>query len=364
MDPTSLSQAILDLENAQMPRLEDRDLAFALAQHSKPYVDQLFDLKHGNSNGHADDGDLSNSGIGSLAAEAALGTDAELSVEAGLAEELEDAPAARVKRKKRARRQSTPAGPEPELQAISPGERARWLFMDRFISLEQHESILGYNFDEDDVAKFREELDSLVERLLLLPGTIEAAETNDIPALQKLFATSVLIFRNPFIGDADDNPIPCNIANIRELFPTYFYKRRKKPNWFENKDFYSEPIGRPHWVLCETEYINCTLRKPESKLRNFAKDLGVEIENARQKSVAEDIYDRVICGEALEENIFARNCNCLTSNSYGGRRNGAGRLVYTVQRGRKITIHGKAGIPHWSAKRRLWPGVHPTLSLT
>jgi hypothetical protein len=364
MDPTSLSQAILDLENGQMPRLEDRDLAFALAQHSKPYVDQLFELKHGNSNGHADDVDLSNSGIGSLADEAELTADPESSVEAELAEDLEGAPATRSKRKKRARRRSAPTGPEPELQAVSPGERARWLFMDRFISLEQHESILGYNFDEDDVAKFQSELDSLVERLLLLPGTIEAAETNDIPALQKLFATSVLIFRNPFIGDADDNPIPCNVANIRELFPDYFYKRRKKPNWFEGKDFYSDPIGRPHWVLCETEYINCTLRKPESKLRNFAKDWGVDIEGARQKSVVEDIYDRVICGEALEENIFARNCNCLTANTYGARRNGPGRLVYTVQRGRKITIHGKAGIPHWSAKRRLWPGIHPTLSLT
>ncbi len=362
MDPTTLAQAILDLEDGQMPRLEDRDLAFALAQHSKPYVDQLFDLEHGNSNGHTDDVDLANSGIGSLADEAALGSGAEFAAEAELAEDLEEAPAPRAKRRKR-RRQSTPKGPEPELQEISPGERARWLFMDRFISLEQHETILGYNFDKDDVEMFQGELDSLVERLLVLPGTIEAAEANDIPALQKLFATSVLIFRNPFIGDADDNPIPCNIANIRELFPGYFYKRRKKPNWFENKDFYSEPISRPHWVLCETEYINCTLRKPESKLRSFARDWGVETERAPQKSVVEDIYDRVICGEALEENIFARNCNCLTANTYGGR-NGSGRLVYTVQRGRKITIHGKAGVPHWSAKRRLWPGVHPTLSLT
>ena len=362
MDPSTLAQAILDLENGHMPRLEDRDLAFALAQQSKPYIDQLFDLKHENSNGNADAGD-SNSGIGSLAAEAELGAEAERAVETGLAEDIEEVAAAQTKRKKRARRQSTPAGPEPELQAVTPGERARWLFMDRFISLEQHESILAYSFDDGDVVTFQEELDSLVERLLLLPGTIEAAETNDITALQKFFATSVLIFRNPFIGDADGNPIPSNIANLREMFPDYFYKRRKKPNWFENKDFYSEPIARPHWVLCETEYINCTLRKPESKLRNFARDWGAEIENARQKSAAEDIYDRVICGEALEENIFARNCSCLTSDTYGGR-NGTGRVVYTVQRARKITIHGKSGIPHWSAKRRLWPGVHPTLSLT
>ncbi len=348
MRSTSLSQAILDLESGKMSRLEDRDLAFALAQHSKPYVDKLFELKNELNGKDAGDANLS---MGILAAESDLTKN-------------EDQTAPVAKQIRMSHCQTSSSGPLPELLSISHGERARWLFMDRFISLEKYESTIGYNFEEKDVARFQQELNSLVEHLLLLPGTIEAAEKNDIPALQKIFATSVLVFRNPVIGGVNGTPIPCCVANIREMFPHYFYKHCQKPNWFEDQEFYLEPIARPHWVLCETEGINCTLRKPESKLRNFAKTWGFEIENVRQKSVVEDVLDRVICGEALEENIFSGNCNSLTSTTYGGNRNNQGRLVYTVQRARKITIHGKAGIPHWSTKRRLWPGIYPTLSLT
>ena len=40
---------------------------------------------------------------------------------------------------------------------------------------------------------------------------------------------------------------------------------------------------------------------------------------------------------------------------------GVQHSVYTVQKDRKIAIHGKVGLPRWRTSRRLWPGVYPTL---
>lgn len=69
--------------------------------------------------------------------------------------------------------------------------------MDRFISLEQHEEILRYTFPPDQSTQHQEQLDRLVRTLLLLPRTVELAENSDIPGLQKLFASTLFIFRNP-----------------------------------------------------------------------------------------------------------------------------------------------------------------------
>ena len=135
---------------------------------------------------------------------------------------------------------------------------------------------------------------------------------------------------------------------------------RKKPNWFERHDFYTEPRAEPALAMCGTDYLNCTLRGPERKLASHARDWGLPEEAVQHKSLLEDIYDRIVCGEALEEDLFARNCNAITGTVYRTRK--ARRIVYTIQRVHKITIHGRAGIPHWKATRRLWPGAYPTVS--
>jgi hypothetical protein len=36
-------------------------------------------------------------------------------------------------------------------------------------------------------------------------------------------------------------------------------------------------------------------------------------------------------------------------------------MAYIVQKVHKISVHGKDGVPHWRASRRLWPGVLPTM---
>jgi hypothetical protein len=254
-----------------------------------------------------------------------------------------------------------PEGPLPELGSLSPQDKARWIFMERFIPLEQHETILGYTFAPEDFAAHEQDLGRLLEVMLMLPQVARAAEEGDLPVVQKAFASTLLLFRNPFIGDENGHPIPCALENLRQCYPSYFYKRRKKPNWYETQPFYAEPLGRAHWVLCELDYLNCTLRRPERKLIGYARQWNLPAEYARQKTVLEDIYDRIICGEGLGDHLFEQNCNSCTGTSYRHQGKGPLRIVYTVQKHGKIAIHGKAGIPHWKATRRLWPGVFPTL---
>ena len=324
MDRQTLVEAILDLEHDRESQVADADLAQDLGDHIKGLVDELATLRAGG-------GDRPSEGR-------------------------------RRRPKKRDKDGELPSGPMPEIVSLPPGEQARWIFMERYISLEKHEDILGFNLQPETFAEYQEAFDRLIKDLLLLPRALELAEKNDVPGLQRLFASCVPIFRSAEATDDEGGSIPSSIENLRTCYPSYFYKRRKKPNWFEAQEFYTEPVPGPRWVLCDTEYMNCTLRRPERKLAGYARDWDLPPEYAQGKNVVEGIYDRIIVGEALGEDLFAGNCNALSTTLYRARRKGPMRLVYTVQRVHKVTIHGKTGIPHWRATRRLWPGIHPTLA--
>ena len=342
MDREALVQAILDLEHDREVQLEDEGLAQDLSNHIKTYVDELVSLR-----------------LGADAFEDLGEEDSDAADDNSVAGA--DTGGRRKRRKRRTRKESElPEGPVPELMSVSPGEQARWIFMERYISLEKHEDILGLNFQPEDFAEHQEGFDRLIKDLLLLPRSLEAAEKNDIPGLQKVFARCIPVFRYPQLANDDGESVASSVQNLRQAYPSYFYKRRKKPNWFEARDFYTEPVVGPRWVLCDTEYLNCTLRPALRKLAGYAKEWDLPPEYAHQKSIVEDIYDRIVIGEAIGEDLFAGHTNNLTSTRYRARK--TRRLVYTVQKVHKITLHGKNGIPHWRATRRLWPGVQPTLS--
>lgn len=317
MDQDDLVQAILDLEQDREVQLGDEGLAHELAEHIKPQVDELVGLR------------------------------------------VSDEAKRRKKRRKR-KNVDVPEGPVPDVAELPPGEQARWIFMERYISLERHEDILGLSFQPEVFAEHQEAFDRLIKDLLLLPRSLEAADKNDIAGLQKIFARCVPVFRYPELAGEEGEHMETNVESLRHVYPKYFYKRRKKPNWFEKREFYTETVPGPRWVLCDTEYLNCTLRRPDRKLAGYARDWDLPPEYAQQKSIVEDIYDRIVVGEALGEDLFAGNTSNLTSTRYRVRK--SRRLVFTVQKVHKITLHGKNSVPHWRATRRLWPGLHPTLS--
>lgn len=343
MDRDALVQAILDLHAGHPGRVPDARLAHRAAMHVKPYVDRLSRLE-------ADPGERDDDGvtIGSLAAEA----------------EAVGPPPGQEDKKRRRRRptgRTRPGGSPPDLPSATPEERARWIFLDRFVPLDRLQQIVGYEMEEGDVRGHVEALDRLLSRLLTLPEVVGAAERNDVPSLQKLFASSLLLLRNPFLGNEEGDPVPCTLESLRSRFPDYFYRRSHTPNWYESYPFYTQSMGSARWALCELEYLNCTLRGPRPKLGAYARRWRVAPEEVVQKTVLEDVYDRIVCGEAVGDDLFEQNCNSCTATAYRTGSRQPVRAVYTVQRHRKVAIHGKPGIPHWRATRRLWPGVFPCL---
>lgn len=348
MNRDTLVQAILNLENKRDEAVSDPDLAYELAHHVKPQIDRLVALRHGNGGEVSFDLDDDIESLGAKAEAVAV--------------DAATAPKRRISKGKTPVKKGPPEGPIPTLLSVPPIDQARWIFMERFFSLEKHEEILDYSFEADVFTQHQQSFDSFFKNLFLLPKTIKAIERNDVQSLQKTFASHIILFRSPLMGDDTGKPIPCTFETLRKKFPSYFFRQKKKPNWYQRHDFYQEPIQEPRWVLCDTEHLNCTLRRPERKLNSYAKDWNLPGECIHHKSVIEDVYDRVVCGEILKEDLFARNCSSLTATTYRTRKKSPQRLVYTVQRVHKIATNGRVGIPHWKAKKRLWPGAFPVMT--
>lgn len=364
MDPKTLAQFIIGLEDDEEHPIEDEALACELAAQLKEDIDQLVELKQGQQEAGADtEGDEDT--LGELS-EAAEGADifGETSPDQ---EDDADLGAAQEERKAKAQsRQSAPSplpAEPPDLRTQPPQDQAHWIFMERFFSLQQHEEALGYAFSAENLALYQEALGTFVEQLLRTPRAAEVYERNNLPALQKLFASHLLLFRNPCIGDGAGKPIPCSIDSLRARFPSYFYRKsNNKPNWYQKYGFYTDPLNAPQWVLCDAEHLNCTFRTPERKLASYAKSWDLPSEWVRGKTILEDIYDRILCGEVLGEDLFAGNYNGCTLTQYvPKKKSGIKKMAYIVQKVHKISLHGKEGVPHWRASRRLWPGVLPTI---
>jgi hypothetical protein len=365
MDPKTLAQLIIGLEEDEEHLIEDESLAWDLAALVKEDIDQLAELKAGQAESSAD-GEEDVLGELSDAAEGGEEQAGEGEAE-GEGEGEEEAEAALQERKAKAQsRQSTPSplpAEPPDLRSQPPQDQAHWIFMERFFSLNQHEEVLGYEFSAENLALYQEALGVFVEQLLHTPRVAEAFERNDLAALQKMFASHLLLFRNPCIGDAGGKPVPCSIDSLRERFPGYFFRKgNNKPNWYQKYRFYSEPLPAAQWVLCDSQHLNCTFRTPDRKLVSYAKSWELPPEWVRGKTIAEDIYDRILCGEILGEDLFAGNYNSCTLTHYvPKKKTGVRKMAYTVQKRHKISVHGKEGIPHWRASRRLWPGALPTV---
>ena len=345
VDRQALVQAILDLDGDGPALIPDPAVASALARLVKPYVDRLASPLPQEDD--PEDRDYEDESALEMLAEP--GETAAPAAPDGSGP-LRSRSAALV-----------PAGPTPELATLGPEERARWIFLERYVSLERLQQVLGYPFAPADLDRYRDDLGRMLDDLLMLPPTAVAWSHNDVPALQQSLASMVLLLRHPFVADTQGDPVPCNLRNLRERFPAYFYRRYRAPNWYEDLPFCSAPLAGSRWVACDVTYLNCTLRRADRKLAAYARQWFLSPENVLQKSVVEDVYDRILCGEAVGEDLFETNCSSCTSTGYDPVDGGPPRIAFTVQKNRKVAVHGKAGVPHWKASRRLWPGVFPVI---
>ena len=143
MNRDELAQAIIDLENGQFGLLKDEQLAHELGQHLKPLIDQGVSFDTPSPSHRSQE------------------TDEALDRDLGPAE-----PPVR-----------TPVrfdGPTPEIATLSNRERARWIFMERFIPPEQLETIIGCVFSPEESDRINRELDEFLDRLFLLTDVASA----------------------------------------------------------------------------------------------------------------------------------------------------------------------------------------------
>ena len=248
----------------------------------------------------------------------------------------------------------------PDLKQIHPEEAARWLFLDRFISLSRLSEILEIGMGSFDFEKIRQELEIFITNILSTPQVASLVQRNAAYQLQMLFSSYVLLFRSNILTDEKKAYEPCSIVNLRDRFPTFFYPLRNSPNWYENQLFYTDNVCTPRWALVDANYLNCTFLRPKRAKYIFCKRKKLPINSVKMKSITEEIYDRIIIQESLEEEFFDNNCNALTSTFYHKHSETKYQVILT-QKESKIGIHGNKNVSRIKKNRPHWIGFFPSI---
>ena len=237
-------------------------------------------------------------------------------------------------------------------------ERFRRILGPRFLDVPRLSEIFGRSFSGEDVAQSEAMLESVWSSLFDRPQFRPHVEANRLKALRKAFLDYALLFRCSRIPTAstDDEPEPCTIKLVRELFPIHFGKGSERSLWYTRLPFYVAPMSESHWALVDRQYLNCTFKKPSIRLLMYARANDLSPKSIRQKSVVEDVYDRIALQSAVGAPFF-ENCNSLTRTRYSGDGKGTGKQVFVYRKDDAIRISGKGGTPHWRPSRPQWPGV-------
>jgi hypothetical protein len=367
-----LAQRIAELADQQGGLLADVALAQEMAQTIKPYVDRLVALQHllnpvdrivakrqqihqlqaGIAQDVAEVEDLS----GELAIEPAILNDLQGELAAvkkdrklfvGQIAQEDDGPVVEEKGRRGGR----------TLLDLPVAERFALILGQRFISLERLGEILDCPFSQDQRGECGHQLEVVWEQLFSSPALRPHAEHHRVKTLQNTLGDYALLFRSPFLAARS---LPCSLENLRQVFGQFFLGAVERHLWYTRVDFYRQPLARGHWALVDRQYLNCTFKKPSIRLLMYARANGLPSQRVRQKSVVEDVYDRIVLELAIREHFFD-NCHSITSTMYQQGRNAPFKQVYTYYKDDTIRISGKNGTPHWRPTKPRWPGVLPSI---
>jgi len=249
----------------------------------------------------------------------------------------------------------------PNLLDLPLESRFQRIFGNRFISISRIESLLGINFSASYRPIVTEGLNQVWNLLLGREELRPHLEGNRIKTLQTTFSDYALLLRSPLICNSEGEEVHCTLATLRNRFNTFFVRGSEQGLWYTNLPFYQQPIAKGHWVLLDRQYLNCTFKKPSIRLLMYSRANGLLAKMVRQKSVTEDIYDRILLELALRER-FVDNCHSITSTTYKLKNSKDGhKQVYTYYKDDAIRISGKNGTPHWHPSKPRWPGVLPSI---
>lgn len=245
------------------------------------------------------------------------------------------------------------------LQERSTADRLRAIFGARFVDLERLGDALGAPLPDSEVTIAMGALDQAWQRLIALPQMSTHVNEGRLKALRRAFSEYALVYRTPVLPDGT----PCHLAGLRDLFASRFVQSAERSLWYGKLGFYREPIAGGHWALVDSQYLNCTFKRPKIRLMMYARANELPPGIVRQKSLQEDIYDRLIIDETLNREFFA-NCHSLTRTVYQMSGDESRKQVYAYYLDGLIRLTGKRGIPHWRPSKPRWPGVLPSLALS
>ena len=239
-------------------------------------------------------------------------------------------------------------------------ERLRLLLGPRFLDLDQLAEVLCQPLPEDETAKATVRLERVWDGLMAIDRFRTHARENHVPALRRALQDYVLVYRSASLPGADGTTVPCSIDSLKDLFGARFVSASDRSLWYSRLPFYRDPLLEGHWALLDGQYLNCTFKQPKIRLVMYARANDLPAAAVRQKSVLEDVYDRVVVDTALRQ-LFFHNCNSLTRTTYQQKDEQAKKLVHVYYRDAQIRISGKRGVPHWRPSKPRWPGVIPAV---
>lgn len=365
-----LAQQINALTNAQANKIEDIGLAQESAMAVKPLIDRLVSLnylvdpigriidKSRQMEDLRDDleGDIEtveNLSVGLKDASPQLASE----IGTGIAQVKRDRKLFVSQSETADRRKEKGAHSKSKgLLSLPVEERFACIFSDRFLSLKQIESIFSISFSPSEQTRYAKSLEQLWSLLFERSEFRPHVEKNRVEALAKAFNDYVVIFRSPKINNGETT----SVSTLRDRFPAFFVQANVKSLWYSKLDFYNQPLGATQWALIDKQYLNCTFKKPSYRLLMYARANGLPGKSVRQKTLVEDLYDRIATEIALTQRFFD-NCNSITQTVYQESPKSPLKQVYLYYKEQTIRISGKSGTPHWKPTRPRWPGLLPSI---
>lgn len=385
-----LARQITQLDTDEDVEVEDAGLAERLGHSLKPYVDRLVALRHLlNPVGRIIEKrekieELREEIAGDIASVEDVSQDLGETVDASIVTELQTELAA-VKRDRKlfaeADDEDEAEGddlvdlddgsdddedeePEPQLRLSflqrPVAERMRLVLGSRFIDPPRLATLLGGMLPDEDVEVAERQLELVWDGLMGIESFAHHARDEKLGPLRRALVDYVLLYRAPRLPVDGDGSTPTCIHSLKEAFGARFVSSSERNLWYARLPFYRETFAQGHWALVDKQYLNCTFKQPKIRLVMYARANDLPGNAVRQKSVLEDIYDRVIVDTALETEHFD-NCNSLTRTSYQQTDEPSKKQVHVFYRDGHIRISGKRGVPHWRPGKPRWPGVLPSI---
>lgn len=279
---------------------------------------------------------------------------------AGLANELE----AGVSELQKDRKIVPPASSDREVRPANGSrrpflerpliERFSAIFGDRFISPEALEDLFSCTLPSEDKTAFHAGLEGVWQTVFAPESLEKHLASGNVQAIRNTFTDYALL---PRITRYQEDK-PCSLASLRLRFPSYFLQGSERGQWYVSLPLYKAPVEFAHWALVDRQYLNCTFKKPAIRLMMYAQANELPAKMLVQKSLTEDIYDRIVLYNALQDPFFDV-CNSLCRTFYQAPGESTRKQAYTYMKDSTIRISGKKGLPHWRPGKPRWPGLLP-----